>query len=97
MLKRLSLLLSCTLLIAQILFAQTTTSSITGFVTATNNEPLVGATITALHVPTGTTYRTQTKAGGKFDISNMNPGGPYTITVSYVNFETVTREDIYLT
>jgi outer membrane receptor for ferrienterochelin and colicin len=97
MLKRLSLLLSCTLLIAQILFAQTTTSSITGFVTATNNEPLVGATITALHVPTGTTYRTQTKAGGKFDISNMNPGGPYTISVSYVNFETVTRQDIYLT
>lgn len=96
MLKRLSLLLSCTLLVMQ-LFAQTTTSSMTGFVNGNNNEPLIGATVTATHVPTGTVYRTQTRAGGKFDINNMNPGGPYTVTVTYVNFEAITRQDIYLT
>ncbi|MDB5191507.1 MAG: outer rane receptor for ferrienterochelin and colicin [Segetibacter sp.] len=77
--------------------AQTTTSSLGGFVKTADGEPLIGATVTALHVPTGSVYRTQTKTQGKFDIGNMNPGGPYSVTITYVNFQSFTRDEIYLT
>jgi outer membrane receptor for ferrienterochelin and colicin len=94
MFKRLLYLLTFVLAVGHS-YAQVTTSSISGFVGSTS-EPLIGATITATHRPTGTVYRTQTKAGGKFDLNNLNPGGPYTIVVSYVNFETITRDEVFL-
>ncbi len=76
--------------------AQETNSSMGGIVKAANNEPLVGATITATHKPTGTTYRVVSRAAGQFDITNMNPGGPYSIVVSFVGFSSETREDVQL-
>lgn len=79
-----------------ILLAQVTTSSISGFIKTAGGEPLVGATITATHVPTGAVYRAQATTGGKFDLSNLNPGGPYTITTTFVNFQPFTKEDVYL-
>jgi outer membrane receptor for ferrienterochelin and colicin len=78
-------------------FAQVTTSGMSGFVRAAAGEALIGATVTATHQPTGTVYRTVTKTDGKFDINNMNPGGPYSIVVSYVNFQPFTRGDVFLT
>src|SRR5438132_5778604 len=76
--------------------AQTTTSSMSGVIKTAAGDALVGATITATHEPTGTVYKTQTRTGGRFDITNMNPGGPYTVEVSFVNFATEKRNDIYL-
>lgn len=76
--------------------AQVTTSSMSGLVRDTDGQSLVGATVTATHQPTGTIYRTSTRTGGLFNISNMNPGGPYTLEVSFVNFETTSRGDIFL-
>ena len=96
MLKRILTLLTLALLAGQFLNAQVTTSSITGFVKGDNGEPLVGATVVATHTPTGTKYTTTTRGEGKFDIANVNPGGPYNIAVSFVNFQTFTREDIFL-
>ena len=96
MLKRLSLLLSVFLII-QTVSAQVTTSSMSGVVKSPTGEALVGATIVATHVPTGTVYRTQTRSGGRFDIQNMNPGGPYNLVVSYVGFQNQSRTDIFLT
>jgi len=77
-------------------FAQNTTGSLSGSVKADNGEVLVGATISVLHVPTGTVYKVQTRKSGTFDISNMQPGGPYSISVSYVNYQTEKRDDIYI-
>jgi len=37
-----------------VLFAQETTSEIQGTITDENGSPLAGATVTALHTPTGT-------------------------------------------
>ena len=76
--------------------AQITTSSIAGTVKNSKNEALVGATITATHTPTGTVYKTQSRANGRFDIPNMNNGGPYTIEVSFVNHDAEKRDDIFL-
>jgi hypothetical protein len=97
MLKRILTLLLFALALGQMVNAQVTTSSITGFVKGDNGEPLVGATVVATHTPTGTKYSTITKTEGKYDLGNMNPGGPYTITVSFVNFQNGTREDLFLT
>lgn len=80
----------------QLANAQITTSSLAGTVKNSKNEALVGATITATHGPTGTVYKTQSRANGRFDIANMNNGGPYSIEVSYVNYETNKREEVYL-
>lgn len=96
MLKRILFLFLCSLTWAQFLNAQTTTSSATGFVKSDNGEPLVGATVTVTHVPTGTVYTTITKTDGKYDLGNLNPGGPYTFAISFVNFQTFRREDVYL-
>jgi outer membrane receptor for ferrienterochelin and colicin len=76
--------------------AQTTTSSMSGVIKTATGEPLIGATVTAIHEPTGTVYKTQTRSGGRFDMTNMNPGGPYTVEVSFVNFTTDKRTDVYL-
>ncbi len=76
--------------------AQVTTSSMSGTVKNAKNEALIGATITATHVPTGTVYNVQSRANGRFDITNMNNGGPYKIEVSYVNYTKEVKEDVYL-
>ena len=76
-------------------FAQVTTSSITGTV-KDSRESLVGATVKAVHQPSGTTYSTGTNGDGRFNIPNMRVGGPYQITISYVGFQSVTLNDIYL-
>jgi len=77
-------------------FAQNTTGSISGSVKADNGEVLVGATISVLHVPTGSLYNTQTRKSGLFDLSNVQPGGPFVVTVSYINYQTEKRENIYV-
>lgn len=76
--------------------AQVTTSGMSGTVKNARNEALVGATIKATHTPTGTVYNVQSRANGRFDIYNMNNGGPYTIEVSYVNYTTEVKQDVYL-
>ena len=70
------------------LFAQgNTTSSINGIVYDTDKQSLPGATILAVHGPSGTRYTSTTDFDGSFRISNMRVGGPYKITVSYVGFK----------
>jgi hypothetical protein len=96
MLKRILSLLVIVLALGQLTFAQVTTSSISGIAKAVNGDPLVGATVVATHVPTGTTYRTITRTGGIFDIQNIAPGGPYTLNVTYVGFGEFSRTDIMI-
>ncbi len=78
------------------MLAQVTTSSMNGIVKNSKGAELVGASIIAAHLPTGTVYSTSARKGGNFNLSNMNPGGPYTITVSFVGYETVIQEGINL-
>jgi hypothetical protein len=77
--------------------AQVTTSSISGVVKDKNGNPLPGASISATHIPTGTVYTAVARTGGRFDFNNMNPGGPYTISSTFVGFETQTKEEVFLT
>ena len=94
--KRILQFILVALLFPALTIAQTTTSSLGGSVKTNTGEPLVGATVTVTHEPTGTVTRVQSRTGGRFDVSNLNPGGPYSVEVSFINFATEKRSDIYL-
>jgi len=78
------------------LLAQVTTSSINGSVRDANGEALIGATVRAVHQPSGTVYGTATNTDGRFNIQNMRVGGPYSVEVSYIGFQTQTYNNITL-
>ncbi len=77
------------------LIAQVTSSSITGTVVGQDLKGLQGATVTAIHVPSGSRYVTATGKSGDFIIPGVRVGGPYTVTVTYVGFGSKTVENIY--
>lgn len=90
-----SLLLLC--LPFGLIFGQgTTTSALNGIVTDQNGEPLPSATIIAIHIPSGTRYGTTSRIDGKYNILGLRVGGPYTITVSYIGYESRKKENIRL-
>lgn len=76
--------------------AQITTSSLTGVVVDDNHESLIGATVQAVHTPSGTKYNAVTNLDGRFTIQGMRPGGPYKVEVSYVGFQNKVYEGINL-
>lgn len=78
------------------LIAQVTTSSMTGVVKDNNGETLVGATIQATHVPSGTTYGVITQSNGSYTIPHMRIGGPYKVETSYLGYQSEATENIYL-
>ncbi len=95
-LKRILFLLFVAFLFPFVMNAQVTTSSITGKATSNNGSGLEGATITAIHVPSGTVYNTISRNDGLFDIAGLRIGGPYTITVSFVGYEKQTINNVML-
>lgn len=77
-------------------FAQVTTSAMTGIITDTKGEALIGANVVAVHVPSGTSYGAATDLDGSFRMPGMRVGGPYKITVTYTGFADQVKDDIYL-
>lgn len=75
--------------------AQVTTASMSGTVMF-QNEPVIGATILAVHEPSGTNYGTITNMDGRFSLQGMRTGGPYKVTVSYVGYRSAVYKDIAL-
>ncbi|WP_235920991.1 TonB-dependent receptor [Foetidibacter luteolus] len=75
--------------------AQETTSEITGVI-SNNNEPVAGASITAVHTPTGTKYVTSSRKDGRYNLPNLRVGGPYIITASFVGFKEEKQEGVFL-
>lgn len=78
------------------LLAQVTTSNLSGLVKTQNGQPLTGATVKATHTPTGTVSTTTTNRNGRYNINNLQPGGPYTLEISFVGLKTQKKEDVYL-
>ena len=71
-----------------------TTGGVDGVVTNAAGQPLVGATITAVHEPSGTTYQTTSRTGGVFTIGGMRVGGPYTVTASLLGHQQEVRSEV---
>ncbi|MGB3619046.1 MAG: carboxypeptidase regulatory-like domain-containing protein, partial [Catalinimonas sp.] len=74
-----------------------TTASFTGRVLDENGEPLPGATVLAVHQPTGAQYGNATNLEGRFNLRNVRAGGPYRIEVSFVGYLTQQQEGLFLT
>ena len=76
--------------------AQVTTSTLNGKVSDSQGEPVVGASVVAVHTPSGSQYYAVANAEGRFYINGMRAGGPYTVEVSCLGYTTVTYTDITL-
>jgi hypothetical protein len=85
------------LFIGLLMYGQgSTTSSMGGRIVDKDGKPLPGATIVAVHVPSGSQYGALANADGLFLIQGMRPGGPYTVDVSYIGYTKKTITDITL-
>ncbi len=74
--------------------AQTvTTGSLTGVLRDAQGGVLPGATVTATHTPTGTTYDAVTDAVGRYSILNVRPG-PYTVVANMSGFKSEKQENV---
>jgi hypothetical protein len=84
-------------LFTAVVFSQgVTTSAIGGQVTDETGEPLPGASVVAIHTPSGSTYGAATDFDGYYRISNMRTGGPYQITISYIGYEDFKNANVFL-
>ncbi|MGE0394272.1 MAG: carboxypeptidase regulatory-like domain-containing protein [Vicinamibacterales bacterium] len=61
-----------------------TTGIMSGVVTNVQGQPVAGASVIAIHEPSGTVYESTSRADGRFSIPGMRVGGPYSLTVAYV-------------
>lgn len=76
--------------------AQVTTSSMSGKITDESGTELIGATVMAVHTPSGTQYGTVTSSDGRFNLIGMRVGGPYEVTLSYIGYKTAVIPNVYL-
>lgn len=76
--------------------AQITSAQISGKVVDSKGISLPGVSVTINNTSTGIKYGAQTNADGRYVITNINPGGPYTINVVYVGFKREIRSDVSL-
>ncbi|QPH40635.1 TonB-dependent receptor [Pedobacter endophyticus] len=88
-----SLLLLFMALLCLKLNAQITTSTISGLV-SDNGGGVPGATVVAVHTPSGTKYTTQTRGDGRYTLPNVNVGGPYSISVTYLGYQPQTKSGV---
>jgi len=73
-----------------------TTSALNGFITSDVGKPLEDAQIVAVHLPSGTEYRTTARTGGAYSLLNMRVGGPYRVTATMIGFQPKTAENVEL-
>jgi hypothetical protein len=75
--------------------AQETASQLTGFVVGANGQPIAGAQVEILHVPSGTTSSATTNASGQFSATGLRVGGPYRVTAKSEGNQDAVVEDLY--
>jgi outer membrane receptor protein involved in Fe transport len=87
-LSRIALTALCALTLAANAMAQGVTSgAMTGTVVDPQNQPVPGATVVAVHEPSGSRYEAVSRADGRFSILGMRVGGPYTVTANLNGFQ----------
>ena len=84
------------MLMAVVASAQVTTSALGGRVVDANGEPVIGAAVVATHTPSGTVYGVVTNEAGRYTINGMRAGGPYSVEVSCLGYQSVVYTDLTL-
>ena len=77
------------------LYAQMTTSSLSGKISDAQGA-VPGAAVVAVHTPSGTQYYAISNNEGRYTIQGMRPGGPYEVTISLLGYKTVVYQDVTL-
>lgn len=77
------------------LMAQVTTASLSGMI-SDGKEPIPGAEVLATYLPTGVEYHDVTDVDGMYHFLNVIAGGPYTLVVKSLGYQSVTLLDIEL-
>jgi len=73
-----------------------TSSMLNGKVVDSGGKALTGASVIAIHTPSGSQYGTITDSDGSYRIPNMSIGGPYEISVSFIGYEKYVNNEVYL-
>lgn len=84
------------LMITTAINAQITSSALNGKITDEKKEAVIGAVITAVHEPSGTTYKAITDRNGRYSVAGMKAGGPYKVEISYIGYRTAVVKNIIL-
>jgi hypothetical protein len=74
-----------------------TTSALTGNRQRHERCRARGATVIAVHVPSGTQYRAQVTSSGRYNLPNLRVGGPYRVTATSIGYEPRSEPDVFLT
>ena len=90
------LLLATFLMSISLTYGQVTTSGLNGSITNSKGETLPGATVVAVHLPSGTQYASLSNTEGRYSINNMRVGGPYKVTVTFVGYKEQSIQDLVL-
>lgn len=97
MLKIRKLLLGTIALLLSILsYSQVTTSNINGVLKDESGNTLQGATVKVTNTQNGLVKLSITDKKGRFSIPNLDPGGPYIVSLTYVGFTIADKTDVIL-
>lgn len=77
-------------------FSQVTTATLSGIVRDPKGVPLPAATVVIEWADAGFKQTLPTRGDGRFTVPYLRVGGPYTITVSFVNFQTSVTDNVFL-
>ena len=75
--------------------AQQITSGVEGNITDASGNPLPGANVTITDERNGSSRTATTGSNGEFRVQSLQPGGPYTVTVTADGFEGQTVENLF--
>ncbi|WP_256009829.1 TonB-dependent receptor [Desertivirga xinjiangensis] len=90
-----SLGMLCVLILVSLYsLAQETSGSLAGQVKDARGEAIPGATIVAVHTPSGTRYAISTDADGRYFLNNLRIGAPYMVTASTLGMKSAVSNDV---
>lgn len=95
-LNRIALAVAVSIGFATPVFAQETSSGLSGKVVTPAGAPAAGTAVKIIHVPSGTVRNTVVNASGSFNLKGLRVGGPYQIIVDSDTFQDTTVDGVFL-
>ena len=94
--KLLAGVIASALSVAAPVYAQDTTSGLTGRVVDAKGAPVAGAKVKIVHVPSGTTSNATADANGRYQAQGLRVGGPYHIEAQGTGIKEIDAENVFL-